>query len=328
MEMSREFWWLIAPYERILLATHQQADLDAIAAVLALKHFISENNPEKNVMAFWNGTKAVVAKFFAETLAEVLVPLPNPTEIDLCILVDVNNSARVGAGNFFENYSGPVFVIDHHAKPTNLPETVIYSYLDPARSACVEVVYDLIPKGMNPIPSGLRKAMIAGIYTDSQKFSLCDRRSFQILADLFGTDLKLIDITKSLVEETQPSEKIARLKGIQRATIQREKDWIIATTQVSSFEAKVAGGLISAGADIALVVSKQKQGYFRIIGRASPAAIKRTGINLGMIFQSIYGGELESAGGHEGAAGILLNGNPNDVVKEILKQVQETLTRF
>ena len=54
------------------------------------------------------------------------------------------------------------------------------------------------------------------------------------------------------------SEKIARLKASQRMKVYRKGDWIIATAEVSSFQASVARGFLNLGADVAIIVGEKK----------------------------------------------------------------------
>ncbi len=322
-----QFWALIARYERILLTTHVQADLDAIASVLVLQYLIGNKFPMKVIKLFFNGIKGFALNFCKGLLKTDKQSLPLPEDIDLCILIDSNNFSRTECGDFFEKFSGARVIIDHHLPPDSTPQNVLLSYFDPDRPSCVEVMLDLM---VAPVffPLDIRRIMVAGLFSDSKNLTLCDSKSFKVLSQLLDNDLKLGDITRFLQEEPNSSERIARLKGAQRANIQEVGPWIIATTNVSSFEAQVDNGLISLGADVAFVISKQKTGKCRIIGRASPAVLKTGKFNFGEIFRSLQGEEIESAGGHLGAAGVSFTGNPDQVMKEILKRTQALLSEI
>ena len=324
-DKSSQFWALIAHYERILLATHQQADLDAVASVLALKFLICHKFPSKNLNVFFNGLKGYAASFLKELNIIDKQPLPQPGDIDLCILMDGNNFSRIGNGDFFDKYAGARIIIDHHAPPNELHQNVIFRHIDPTRPSCVEVLYDLREEGQT-FPLEIRRLLVAGIFSDSKNLTLCDSKSFVILSDFLGSDLKLGDVTHLFQEETPYSEKIARLKGAQRGNILQIGSWIVTTSNVSSFEAQVANGLFALGADIALVVSNQKTGNSRIIGRASSAILRTGKINFGELFHSLQGAEIESAGGHLGAAGVSFTGNPDEILKEILKRIHSVLS--
>ncbi len=324
-DKSSQFWALIARYERILLTTHLQADLDAIASVLFLQRLIGYKFPTKTVKIFFNGCKGFAINFCKGLVETGKQSLPLPVDIDLCILVDSNNFSRTGSGDFFDAFSGALAIIDHHVPPDTFPQNVHFSYFDANRPSCVEVMLELFVE-RGDFSLDIRRIMVAGLFSDSKNLTLGDSKSFNILAELLGNDLKLGDVTRFLQDEPTPSERIARLKGAQRATIQEVGPWIIATTNVSSFEAQVDNGLISLGADIAFVISKQKIGKCRIIGRASPSILKTGKINFGEIFRSLQGEEIESAGGHLGAAGVSFTGNPEQVMKEILKRTHSLLS--
>jgi nanoRNase/pAp phosphatase (c-di-AMP/oligoRNAs hydrolase) len=324
---SSQLWALIARFGRILLTSHQQADIDAIASVLTLQYLINHRFPDKNIRIFFNGMKGIASKFSTELIETGTQTLPSPGEIDLSILVDGNNFSRIGCDQYFETFSGARIIIDHHVPPETFPQNVQISFIDLNRPSCVEVLYDLLEKG-EVLPLNLRRLMVAGMYSDSKNLTLCDSRSFHILAELLGNDLKLGDITQLLHEEATLSERIARLKGAQRADVKQIGSWIITSTNVSSFEAQVDNGLIALGADVAFVISKQKGGKCRIIGRASSILLKTGRFNFGELFQAIEGVEIESAGGHPGAAGISFTGDPDQVLKEILKRARSLLSEI
>ncbi len=326
-EKSSQFWALIARYERILLTAHVQADLDAIASVLMLQYLIGNKFPKKVIQIFFNGIKGFALNFCKGLVETDKQSLPRLEDIDLCILVDSNNFSRTGTGDFFEKFSGPRAIVDHHVPPDQIPQNVLFSYFDPNRPSCVEVMLDLMVERVM-LPLDLRRIMVAGLFSDSKNLTLCDAKSFTTLAQLLDNDLKLGDITRFLQEEPSLSERIARLKGAQRARIHEVGPWIIAITNVSSFEAQVDNGLISLGADIAFVISKQRSGKSRIIGRASPSILKTGKLNFGEIFRSLQGGEIESAGGHLGAAGVSFTGDPDEVMEEILKRTLALLSQI
>ncbi len=326
-DKSSQFWALIAQYERILLTSHLQADLDAIASVIALQYLIGRRFPTKTIKTFFNGIKGYASNFSKEFIELDKQSMPRPEEIDLCVLVDGNNFSRIGNEPFFSKFSGARIIIDHHVPPDAFPENVIFAYIDPSRPSCVEVLFTLMEKG-ETLPLNIQRLAVAGIFSDSRNLTLGDSKSFKILAELLANDLKLGDITRLLQEEPNLSERIARLKGAQRANIQQIGRWILATTNVSSFEAQVDNGLIALGADIAFVVSKQKSGKNRIIGRASPSLLKTGKINFGEIFRSLPGEEIDSAGGHLGAAGVSFTGEADEIMKEILKRTHSLLSEI
>src|SRR5438067_4512912 len=118
------------------------------------------------------------------------------------------------------------------------------------------------------------------------------------------------------------SMRKATLVAATRARVETVGDgWLVATSEVGSFDAAAAAALVRAGADVALVASERRD-RARVSMRASARALAK-GLHLGRAANEAAREVGWSGGGHEGAAG--LSGDPpsaeaRDAVLRIVKE--------
>jgi len=114
------------------------------------------------------------------------------------------------------------------------------------------------------------------------------------------------------------SEKIARLKASQRIKLFKQGKWLIVTSEVSSFQASVARGILSLGADLVIVAGLEK-GKIKSSIRSSEKFFKETNINLGGSFSKNLAIEFKcTGGGHSTAAGINAEGNISEFFEKAI----------
>ncbi len=124
--------------------------------------------------------------------------------------------------------------------------------------------------------------------------------------------------------EEDISEKIAKIKGMQRVKLIRENDWLIGVTHVSSYEASVANSLIKMGFDIGIALSKKKDEY-HISTRAKKKVCLKKNLHLGKILEEVSEEFEGSGGGHDGAAAINGKEYSEIILERILEKVKKTL---
>jgi hypothetical protein len=134
-------------------------------------------------------------------------------------------------------------------------------------------------------------------------------------------EVQIQDILTLLTYNIDISEKIAKIKGMQRTQLVRIGKYLVGITNVSSFGASVASMLINLGFDIAIVSSKEKS-EFKITTRATSDICFETGLHLGKILNNVSEG---SGGGHDGAASINGISDLKVIINEILENVKQIL---
>ncbi|MCX8175803.1 MAG: DHH family phosphoesterase, partial [Candidatus Bathyarchaeota archaeon] len=136
---------------------------------------------------------------------------------------------------------------------------------------------------------------------------------------LLDYGVSLDEIFNFMIQPVDKSEKIARLKALQRLQIFEVKGWIVGCTHVSSYQASTARTLIGLGCDVAIVGGEKKE-EVRVSLRSTRNFQEKTGIHLGRDV-AFYVGEkfLGMGGGHSTSAGLNVSGKLQDVLNEVVK---------
>ncbi|MHA1821690.1 MAG: DHH family phosphoesterase [Promethearchaeota archaeon] len=149
--------------------------------------------------------------------------------------------------------------------------------------------------------------LVIGIMSDSVNFKYSHSWIFEIMHFLVENGGDIEEFNKVNVVYTSRrdySERIARIKGaIRSKEIFKINNWLVLFTRANSFEASICNALIELGADIALCLSKQKHGEYRIIGRCSDYLQNNSSFNLGIFMDELSEDFEGTGGGHKGAAG-------------------------
>ncbi|GAH70854.1 unnamed protein product, partial [marine sediment metagenome] len=163
--------------------------------------------------------------------------------------------------------------------------------------------------------------LVSAILTDSGFLKYGNTRTIKNLNTILQDQVEIQEIIPLLERERDVSEKIARIKALQRVKLIKINDWLIGVSRLSSFTASAALTLIKVGFDVGIVVSEDKSNY-RITTRAKKQVCLKTGLHLGKIIREINN---VNGGGHDGAA--TLNGK-NDVeesLNQLIDKIKETL---
>ncbi|KKN36690.1 hypothetical protein LCGC14_0771240, partial [marine sediment metagenome] len=166
--------------------------------------------------------------------------------------------------------------------------------------------------------------MIAAILTDSGFFKHGDNNTIRNVSKLLNDEINFQDILRLLDYEIDVSEKIAKIKGLQRVQLIREGDYLIGITNVSSYGATISSMLMKVGFDISFVYSEEKNGS-RINARAKRSVCLKTGLHLGKILGEIANEFRGSGGGHDGAASINSEIEASIIIDKIIKKVKSYL---
>lgn len=272
---------------------HSNADLDCVGAALALaRHF---GNSTLYAPA---GVSHLGKKLLGRLGADIVSDCNSSEGINI-IVVDAQSDSSLG-------YSGVQWcnatVIDHHSQTGACAAP--RCFIDPRATSSCELVWNLLgrPEKISP---DIGFALMAGIFADTGHLKRGTARTLANSSEILaasGLCLEDIQAAFDSAEDQDISRRISRLKGVQRMRFDRIGEWIVAATETGAFESAACHALLSIGADVAFTAS-QKEGSFRITGRANQAAIV-AGISLGELFSAIAtecGGE---GGGHDGAAGL------------------------
>ncbi|VVB68497.1 manganese-dependent inorganic pyrophosphatase [uncultured archaeon] len=305
-----EFGDRIGKYENVLYLCHRNADPDAIGSAFALQQ------------AF-GGTIAAVddlsrtGEALAKAVGAAIEINPRMEDWDLVVVVDT--AVRLQLGDF---HLASYAVVDHHLDRGLLEDAGFY--IQRPSTSTAEIVWTILKQSGCRASREMALGLLVGLISDTGRFRRASPEAFRTAAELLkegGLDyeeaLQVISVPSDI------SQRIAVLKAATRAVVDRHGDWLIATTQINSFEGSAAMALVDLGADVAFAAGKHFN-LCRISGRAGREAA-RTGVNLAEILREIaraHGGE---GGGHRAAAALEARGEPSALLEECRKKVAERL---
>ncbi|MHA1861129.1 MAG: DHH family phosphoesterase, partial [Candidatus Ranarchaeia archaeon] len=262
--------------ERIFITSHVNSDPDGFCSAAALAQHLKRVLPFAEIRLVFDSLTRLSGKI--ADLLSISFSNRSHAHPDVWIVTDTSNPSQLG--DLHEQVLGheQVIFIDHHTvleRDLTLHE---YSYIDNVPSTG-ELVFSLLEQSPTPISDVEATLLLMAIIYDTRRFLLARPSTFNVAAVLVnaGADYSMaVDVLKN---EMDVSERIARLKGAQRAKIIRHKGWTIAYSHVSAYEASVARALIDLGADVAFCVA-ERQNEVRISARSSQFFYQATGIEL------------------------------------------------
>ena len=317
--------------KNILILTHDLVDLDGFASVHLLHHLCNRLFPEILCsIAFSNISRSTrnfihnfSKKFDNINLSENKNTLLS--DIKLVIVLDTNNLDLVKFPQDYEESitDAPIIFIDHHLDLEKRSEDIAdeLNLIFEDFSSTTEIICDLYKHNRLEIPHHLKMLAISAILTDSGFFKFANKATFKHFSELFDERFEYQDILDLLEHESDVSERIAKIKGLQRVKLRKVGVWLIGISDVSSYSAVVASMLLSVGCDISVVCSKDNSKQI-ITTRATRSICSKTGLHLGKLLSELDEG---SGGGHDGAASINGTFDLELVKNKILEKIEQTL---
>ncbi|MHA1169893.1 MAG: DHH family phosphoesterase [Candidatus Heimdallarchaeaceae archaeon] len=307
--MSHTFKQIIAFLEqenitRIGIFIHHNADPDAVASAVGLKNLLDFFLSSPHITLFASSLNALTERLCSHFNVSIQFNY-DFTGLQAVFLCDTNNLVQLGELTFTSFPSTlPLFIIDHHSYH-EFSDKATFSIIDQSVTSTSEIITHIFYSLDVPISSDLCTLLLTGIISDSRRFLTYSSHTFELVQFLTqkGDYEKALSL---LVFPISFSERIAKIKGVQRAIIHKREEEIISVSHVSSFESSVARTLVSVGADLAIVISKQKQEQYRISFRSKKSFARNRNINLGEIAYKIASSLGGTGGGHDTAAGINL----------------------
>lgn len=300
----------ISKYKKILYLGHRNADPDAIGSGFALQQAFG------GTLGAVEGVSKAGRALASAVGAELFLDPPFD-DFDLVVVVDA--SVRLQLRHVqLSRYA----VVDHHLDRGMLDGAEFY--IQRPVNSTSEIVWKILKYAGAAVSPQMALGLLAGIISDTGRFRRGSVGSFMAAAELLdagGIDYE--DALDVLSIPTDISQRIATLRAASRMEMERIDNWVIATTDINSFEGSSAMALVELGADIAFAAGKH-EGISRVSGRASREAV-RAGINLARILAEVaeaHGGE---GGGHKAAAAMEAPGEAKILLAECRKKVAESL---
>jgi len=318
--------------KKILIITHDLVDIDGLISCYALKNFINLFLKNQQVVVYFSEITKLTTSFLkqiTETPSDVDFDFSTKIDLskfDICLVLDTNNLEQINNKDELLNSEIPFLFIDHHyEQKKNVNENISsMNLIDEKYSSTTEIILDLFDIFKVELSTSLKMLMIAAILTDSGFFKYGDNHTIQNVSKLLNGNVKFQDILALLEHNIDISEKIAKIKGLQRVELNREGDYLIGITHVSSYGAAVSSTLLKVGFDISIVYSKEKD-FHRIITRAKKDVCLKTGVHLGKILGELADIYEGSGGGHDGAASLTSDVELNIIIDKIVEKVKQYL---
>ncbi|UCC19958.1 MAG: DHH family phosphoesterase [Promethearchaeota archaeon] len=317
--------------KKILITTHNLVDIDGLASCFALKSFLIQYFKNQQVSIYFTELSAK-SKIFLKKFSDIFPKFDVSSEthldfalVDVIIIVDTNSLNQIGLSNKYDilDLKIPNIVIDHHhlnEKSKGNPLNLTFENY----SSTAEIILELFEYFNIQLKTSIKTLMAAAIITDSGFFKYANNKTIHNINKLIGEDVNFQNILILLKSEIDLSQKIAKIKGMQRVELIREGDYLIAITNVSSFGSSVASMLLKTGFDIAIVFSKEINKY-RITARAKKLICLKTGLHLGKIFEEISEQYNGNGGGHDGAATLTVDKESDFNITQIIQRIKDNL---
>ncbi len=319
--------------KNILITTHCLVDIDGYVSCHVLKLFLKQHFNKVEVCIYFPELSKSTKEFrdkFIEKFPGIDLFVENKEDVsnfNVILVLDTNNLNLVTFSNKFSILESqiPFIFLDHHYDLTKDYKNNVNSLnliMDDYTST-TEIIFELCEMYNVSLNPPINYFLMAGILTDSGFFKHGNNNTILRFSKLIDNQLDYKELILMLKLDVDISERIAKIKGLQRVKIIKEGKWLIGISNVGSFGARVANSLINNGFDVAIVSTKKKKHDSRISMRASKKICLETGLHLGKILEKVSVDCNESGGGHDGAASINHNIEQENIIKNILSQVKQ-----
>ncbi len=319
----------------ILITTHESVDLDGFVSCYLLNIFLKNYFKNEVYLLFPEFSKPTTE--FISNISNRYNEIPiyfnndfDVSKIDVIIILDTNNLDQVNFSDKLNplNSNIPFIFIDHHLE---LKKNYRYNLsslniINEEFSSTSEIILELCEFFDFELMLSYKFLLVAAILADSGFLKHGNNKTIIRISRLLDDQLDIQDIISSLDFEQDISEKLAKIKALQRLEILRLNNWLIGITHVSSFEASVASILINIGCDVSMVYSKKKSAY-RISMRAKKKICLETGLHLGKILGDLSEECEGSGGGHDGAASLNGKFEVKIILDKIIEKIKQILNQ-
>jgi len=317
----------LAAARRILIVTHRNADVDAVASAFAIKRLAAEAGSRKDVtLVSPEGVTLQSRKVLSVLRARFLEEIPD-RDYDLVFVTDTGHSALLGVQlEVIRSMKSHRVLIDHHPPDDSMKGVVDAAVIDINASSASEMVFLLAEGAGMAIRRETAKALLLGVMADSQFLTLASNRTISTVERLcrLGGD---VEKARSVLRTRRDvSESIARIKASRRASYYRAGDWLAAVTTVGSFQASVARSMIDVGADVSMALG-EVEGETRASLRSTQIFKEKTSLHLGTDFCKAFSDKAGGAGGgHPTAASMNVSTRPDLVIQAFKEFLEEKLS--
>ncbi|MGC9009417.1 MAG: DHH family phosphoesterase [Sulfolobales archaeon] len=283
--------------KRVDIVSHPSADIDSVASALALSLLIRSISSAEICFLAPQGLDPIASKVIDLVKEKGFMKLCNDFSGDVLFIVDASSCNRVNAPCSRYNH---VIVIDHHSETVVEKESI--NFIVPESTSSTEIILRVFERENLEIgDKDLLTIFLSAILYETGLLTNYTEETDNNIKWLIKKGASLAQALSIIRREFRYDEKIARLKGLSRIHVYRTSDRrIICLTHISAHESLVASQMISAGCDLAIVISDKDYEKW-VIARCSENICSDK--DLGEIFLDEISKKYNGSwGGHKRAA--------------------------
>lgn len=304
--------------EKIVILTHETPDGDAIGSTLAMKIALKQLGKEADVIIreyprvfdFLPGRNEIKSE-------------TNVDKYDLAISLDCADFKRLVGNEYFEKAKQTI-VIDHHGSNKMYGD---FNFVNPVAPACCQILIGMFEYFNIKIDKELGTCILTGIITDTGgfRYSGVTPETFEFTADLLARGVNVSDIYKRVLEtKTKPNFELMkritnRMEFLENGKVTftyiTNQDLKEVNASVGDHEGLVEIGRDIEGVEVSIFIRQKEdnENSYKVSMRSNEY------VNVSDVCFRFGGG------GHEKAAGALIQGNIDEVKQKILNEVKKVL---
>jgi len=319
---------LFARHRHFVITSHVRPDCDALGSELGLAEILRRMGKQVTIVNA-DGIPPRLAFIDPYQQIRVLhrdVSVDQLETVEAFVVVDTSVWVQVGAmGDVLRATHCPIGVIDHHASDGEIDATVMCK--DEHAEATGRLIVELARHLGVRLTPVMARPLFAAVATDTGWFRFPSTASstFRVAGELLDAGAVPHEIYQMLYEQDTMAR--AKLRGIALDHLVIEQDGRLAYTYLlaedfaktaadrSETEDFVNMALTISGTEVAMLLSEQSNGQFRVSFRSRAGAI-----DCSVVAAQFHGG------GHRAAAGATLDGPFPAARDALLNVVRSALT--
>ena len=318
---------LLRKSKTALVIGHQNSDPDAVCSAYAFIALANKINPKLRLTFTSPDGVSKLSKQILNFVPLVVDESPDVDSADLIVTVDTNTLQQLGElREVVLRSAKPLVMIDHHAPHHENTRTAALVLCDEHSTSTCEMILEMYEKMGVKLKPAVCQALLIGVIVETGHLSIGTRRTFKnafALVSAGADPQEAIAVTRPTMDD---SERFARIKSAQRVRMERVGKWLVASSEVGSYHASAARGLVALGAHLAIVAGKRNDDL-TVSLRSTREFVTETGMHLGSDLANPLGARMDGmGGGHATAAGASVKGEVNEALRTALNLVREFLS--
>ncbi|KPJ96576.1 MAG: hypothetical protein AMJ53_00380 [Gammaproteobacteria bacterium SG8_11] len=316
----------VSANDNYLVTTHQNADGDAYASLLAAAYFLAKLGKKYDVIIhdqdkdtkyqyLWGWDKIISLPKDQDSLSK-----QSGTAYDAAIILDVPSKSRIGSPSKLLPAPEKCIKVDHHPEEEYLSQI---NLVDTTASSTCQLIYEIFSRGKVQFDFDLANIIFCGIMYDTGRFSFSNtrQRDFEIAARLLQFGVKPHDVANRIFFSS--SFESLRIIGKGLAEMESHLDGklciiflplsVMQNNNHSEIEELANYSVAIKGSEVGLFIRETKPNFFKVSFRS------RGLVNVNKVAKTLGGG------GHEHAAGCKFEGDFKELKQKLIREVGKQL---